>query len=178
VLTLSRVLDVSLSFLFESELATEPCVIVRSAEAVEKSANGLYYISLSNTGRFFNLQPMRVRVPISRRGKEHYHHDGEEWLYVLSGSITLSLAGRAYDLECGDAAHFDSRLPHRLIARGTDDAEVLLVASPLSGPVMQSTARQLRAIPAPSFPALKSPPKAALTSRRSKGRHVPPPLKN
>jgi transcriptional regulator with XRE-family HTH domain len=178
VLTLSRVLDVSLAFLFESELATEPCVIVRGAETAEKSANGLYYTPLSNTGRFFNLQPMRVRVPISRRGKEHYRHDGEEWLYVLSGSITLSLAGRNYDLECGDAAHFDSRLAHRLIARGTNDAEVLLVASPLTGPVMQSYARQLRAIPAPAFPALKSPPKPALTPGRSKGRHVPPPLKN
>ena len=178
VLTLSRVLDVSLAFLFESELATEPCVIVRSAETAEKSANGLYYTPLSNTGRFFNLQPMRVRVPISRRGKEHFHHDGEEWLYVLSGSITLSLAGKAYDLERGDAAHFDSRLPHRLIARGTDDAEVLLVASQLSRPGMQSTARQLRAIPAPAFPALKSPRRPALTTGRSKGRHVPSPRKN
>src|SRR5579871_5098630 len=163
VLTLSRVLDVSLSFLFESELATEPCVIVRGAEVAEKSANGLYYISLSNTGRFFNLQPMRVRVPISRRGKEHYHHDGEEWLYVLSGAITLSLAGRTYDLDRGDAAHFDSRLPHRLLPRGAHDAEVLLVAAPLSGPVMQPAARQVRAIPAPAFFAFKSAPRLAFT---------------
>lgn len=177
VLTLSRVLSVSLAFLFESELMTEPCVIVRGAEAVEKSANGLYYTPLSNTARFSNLQPMRVRVPVSRRGKERYYHDGEEWLYVLSGSITLSLAGRTYDLECGDAAHFDSRLPHRLFARGSHDAEVLLVASPLSGPVMQSAARQVRAIPAPAFLALKSPPRLALASGRSRGRHVPPPLK-
>src|SRR5271154_3738929 len=70
VLTLSRIFDVSLATLFESPMATTPCVIVRAAEAVEQKANGLSYVSLSNAGRFFNLQPMRVTVPSSRRGNE------------------------------------------------------------------------------------------------------------
>jgi transcriptional regulator with XRE-family HTH domain len=149
VLTLSRIFNVSLASLFESELATEPCVIVRAAETVERTAKGLVYAPLSNAGRFFNLQPMRIKVSISRRGNEHYHHEGEEWIYVLSGSLTLSLAGRTYDLAAGDAAHFDSRLPHRLIARGARDAEVLLVACPISGPGQATYAgvRQHRAIP-------------------------------
>jgi transcriptional regulator with XRE-family HTH domain len=149
VLTLSRIFNVSLASLFESPLATEPCVIVRAAEAVERTAKGLVYCPLSNAGRFFNLQPMRVKVSASRRGHEHYHHEGEEWIYVLSGSLTVSLAGRTYDLGPGDAAHFDSRLPHRLIARGGRDAEVLLVACPLSGPGQgaPSSVRQHRAIP-------------------------------
>ncbi len=154
VLTLSRILDVSLASLFESQLATDPCVIVRGAGAVEQTTNGLAYLPLSDPGRFFNLQPMRIRVSPKRRGREHYHHDGEEWLYVLSGALTLSLAGRTYDLNPGDAAHFDSRLPHRLIARGSRDAEVLLVASPLSGsvPIIHAAFRQNRAIPAPPLP--------------------------
>ena len=163
-LTLSRIFDVSLASLFESELAMEPCVIVRGADAVMKSMNGLKYVPLSNAGRFFNLQPIRVMVPLSRRGQEHYHHDGEEWVYVLSGSLTLSLAGKTYDLEPGDAAHFDSRLPHRLIARGNRDAEVLLVASPVaaSGPVMLPQASQNRAIPMPSLQTFASPAKSRL----------------
>lgn len=161
-LTLSRVFDVSLASLFESELATEPCVIVRASGAVVKSMNGLKYVSLSNAGRFFNLQPIKVTVPVLRRGQEHYHHDGEEWVYVLSGALTLSLAGKTYDLEPGDAAHFDSRLPHRLIARGNRDAEVLLVASPVSGgsPSPLPQASQHRAIPMPTlqtFPVAPSP---------------------
>ena len=131
-LTLSRIFNVSLASLFESP--PEPCVIVRGADVVEKSINGLKYVPLSYAGRFFNLQPTRVTVPVSRRGREHYHHDGEEWIYVLSGALTLSLAGKTYDLISGDAAHFDSRLPHRLIARGKRDAEVLLVASPVGNP--------------------------------------------
>jgi quercetin dioxygenase-like cupin family protein len=176
VLTLSRIFDVSLADLFESPLATEPCVIVRGADAVEQTANGLAYVPLSNAGRFFNLQPMRVRVSPSRRGKEHYHHDGEEWVYVLSGALTLSLAGKTYDLERGDAAHFDSRLPHRLIARGSRDAEVLLVASPVSA--FQSPnpmVRQYRAIPAMGLVDLKSRTASPHPRLRQSAPKLPPP---
>jgi transcriptional regulator with XRE-family HTH domain len=159
VLTLARVFGVSVAALFESEAAAEPCVIVRAADAVERTAKGLTYAPLSSKGRFFNLQPMRVRVPVSRRGHEHYHHDGEEWIYVLSGALTLSLAGESYELGLGDAAHFDSRLPHRLMARGTTDAEVLVVASPQSGfvPPARPAARQYRAIPLPGWSSFPGP---------------------
>lgn len=155
-LTLARIFGVSLASLFESRLAAEPCVIVRASDAVEKNANGLKYVPLSNAGRFYNLQPIRVKVSPSRRGQEHYHHDGEEWVYLLSGSLTLSLAGKTYDLAPGDAAHFDSRLPHRLIANGKQDAEVLLVACPVASPypgalVMQPAVSQNRAIPIGGF---------------------------
>lgn len=148
-LTLARILEVSLGELFESPLATEPCVIIQGAEAVDRTARGLTYAPLSKAGRFFNLQPLRVKISPTRRGCEHYHHDGEEWVYVLSGALTLSLAGKTYDLAPGDAAHFDSRLPHRLIARGKAEAEVLVVASPLSEPVptSRSSRPELRAIP-------------------------------
>jgi transcriptional regulator with XRE-family HTH domain len=144
-LTLARIFDVSLASLFESKPAAEPCVIVRSADVVQKAVNGLKYAPLSNAGRFFNLQPIKVSVPVSRRGNEHYHHDGEEWIYLLSGRLTLSLAGKTYDMMPGDAAHFDSRLPHRLIAKGKKDAEVLLVAN--SSQRMLPSASQHRAIP-------------------------------
>jgi transcriptional regulator with XRE-family HTH domain len=167
-LTLSRIFDISLASLFESQLATEPCVIVRTA-AVAKTVNGLQYTPLSNAGRFFNLQPIKVTVPLSRHGDEHYHHDGEEWIYVLSGSLTLSLAGKTYDLAPGDAAHFDSRLPHRLIARGRRDAEVLLVASPVCNPgnMMLPPVSQHRAIPMPGLLAYQPASKPVRKPRQS-----------
>ncbi len=149
VLALAQVFDVSLASLFEAELSAEPCVIMRRTDAIEHSANGLAYVPLSKADRRFNLQPIRVRVSRSRRGSQHYHHEGEEWLYVLSGSLTLSLAGRTYDLATGDSAHFNSQLPHRLIARGDKDPEVVVVASPYSpgGQDTRPSARDLRAVP-------------------------------
>ena len=155
VLTLARIFDVSLASMFETQVAIEPCLIIRAAEATPQSANGLTYTPLSNADRFFNLQPLRLVVSPKRKGSEHFHHEGEEWIYLLSGRLTLSLAEKTYDLEPGDAAHFDSRLPHRLIARGTQDAEVLLVASPISESERRRpvTTEQKRAIPTMGFRA-------------------------
>jgi transcriptional regulator with XRE-family HTH domain len=132
VLTLSQVFGVSMSLMFETQVALEPCLIVRKAEMVPSNAYGLTYVPLSQAGHMFNLRPIRVTVSLKRSGSEHYRHDGEEWIYVLSGKITLSLEGETYDLDEGDAVHFDSRLPHRVMGRGKVAPEILLVASPLS----------------------------------------------
>jgi quercetin dioxygenase-like cupin family protein len=118
--------------MFETQIALEPCLIVRKAETVPREAYGLTYVPLSQAGHSFNLRPIRVTVSPDRTGNDHYCHEGEEWIYVLSGKITLSLAGEAYDLDSGDAVHFDSRLPHRVMARSKTPPEILLVASPLS----------------------------------------------
>jgi transcriptional regulator with XRE-family HTH domain len=175
VLTLSRVLDVSLAFLFESPLALEPCVIVRGAEAEENSTHGLKYAAMSNAGRFSRLQPLRIKISPSRRGAEHYHHQGEEWIYVLSGKLTLSLAGRTYALKSGDAAHFESRLPHRLIAPGPEDAHVLLVAAPDSNPGHQSAFLEHRAIPdMATMPLPRERQIAAFSTPEKMATHPPP----
>jgi quercetin dioxygenase-like cupin family protein/DNA-binding Xre family transcriptional regulator len=170
VLTLSRIFGVSMASLFESEVAAEPCVIVRKGEGIEQRVNGLAYVPLSKANRLFNLQPIRVRVSQGRRGDEHYHHEGEEWIYVLSGLLTLSLGGKTYELNPGDAAHFDSRLPHRLISRGRGDAELLLVASPLSqsGPGGRGVTKEWRAIP--SMESLEFPPAEQATEKDPKRR--------
>jgi transcriptional regulator with XRE-family HTH domain len=148
VLTLCRIFCVTLASLFEPSAAGGLCTIIRAADAVEKTVNGLKYTPLSNAGSLFNVQPIRVRISPSRRGSEHYRHEGEEWVYVLHGRLTLSLAGRTYDLEEGDAAHFESRLPHRLIARGGRDAEILIVAAPAWGAPVNSKLNEHRSLPA------------------------------
>jgi transcriptional regulator with XRE-family HTH domain len=161
VLDLARVFGVSLASMFETDLATEPCLIMRSSELVSKTANGLTFMPLSNAARFFNLQPIRLRVSPQRRGREHFNHNGEEWLYLLAGRLTLSLAGKTYDIEPGDAVHFDSRLPHRLSAKGPRDAEVVLVACPLpknGGGGASVSLNEKRAIPAMTAPSYGKQP--------------------
>jgi transcriptional regulator with XRE-family HTH domain len=155
VLTLARIFGVSLASMFESQVASDPCLIVRANEVAPQNADGLTYKPLSNAERFFNLQPIHIVVSPKRKGHDHFHHEGEEWLYVMSGRLTLSLAGKSYDLNPGDAAHFDSRRPHRLIARGPHNAEVLLVASPHSGTERRGfpLGEQKRAIPSAGFQA-------------------------
>ncbi|OZI31179.1 hypothetical protein CAL29_24930 [Bordetella genomosp. 10] len=55
------------------------------------------------------------------------HHEGEELLYVLKGSIDLRLARRTETLHAGDSAHFNSSIPHKITSVGKTPASVLLV---------------------------------------------------
>jgi quercetin dioxygenase-like cupin family protein/DNA-binding Xre family transcriptional regulator len=133
VLTLARLFGASVASMFEGENA-EPLVIIRREGTAAHHVNGLTCWPLSAKTLPFQLQPMRVIVSPHREGDEHRHHDGEEWIYLISGELTLSVGGKTYELEAGDAAHFDARLPHRLMARGGLEAEVLLVAAPGAKP--------------------------------------------
>ncbi|MBT2483485.1 MULTISPECIES: helix-turn-helix domain-containing protein [unclassified Microbacterium] len=56
-------------------------------------------------------------------------HDGQEWLYVLSGHLRLVLGEQDLTLGPGEAAEFDTRVPHWLSATGAGPAEVLSIFS-------------------------------------------------
>ena len=149
VLTLARIYGVPVGALFDAPATSSSCVIVRGSEAPRHAGDGLSYISLSSRERFANLQPIRLTIAADRTGDERFQHDGEEWVYVLAGSVRLAIGDQTHELAVGDAAHFDSRLPHRLTAIGNADAEVLVVACPLpepSGPEPGRRVRQKRAI--------------------------------
>jgi len=139
ILTLARLFGTSVAALFEGEQA-ESISIVRRDATPSYDVDGLTCWPLSGQSWPFQLQPVRVVVSPTREGDEHRHHDGEEWIFVLSGELSLSIGGETHDLDAGDAAHFDARLPHRLTARSGMEAEVLLVAAPgPTGPFARPT---------------------------------------
>ena len=130
LITLARVYDIPLRTLLEGDGQTmPPCKIIRSGSTASRIANGLAYRAVSGGGALTGLQAMEVRVPANRRDSRFYRHEGEEWLYVISGALNLIFENERHALQPGDAAHFDARTPHRLAAAGKRDAVVLLVAS-------------------------------------------------
>ena len=52
-------------------------------------------------------------------------HQGEEFFYVLEGTIKLFLDDKEILLETGDAIYFDSSLPHAGISIGDKPAKTL-----------------------------------------------------
>jgi mannose-6-phosphate isomerase-like protein (cupin superfamily) len=57
-------------------------------------------------------------------------HERYEWLYVLSGRLRLVLGAADLVLQPGEAAEFDSRVPHRFDRAGREPAELLSLFSP------------------------------------------------
>lgn len=59
------------------------------------------------------LQAYKMVLPPGRRTvPQPRTHEGYEWLYVLSGRLRLVLGDTETVLEPGEAAEFDTRMPH------------------------------------------------------------------
>ena len=65
----------------------------------------------------------------SRRKPEPRTHEGYEWLYVLSGRLRMVLGEHDLVLEPGEAAEFDTRLPHWFGGADSSPVEFLTIFS-------------------------------------------------
>ena len=61
-----------------------------------------------------------------RRTRQRSVHDGEEFIYVLDGSVSLDIGDDHFDLTAGDSAYYLSTTPH-LIAAAAGQATILAV---------------------------------------------------
>jgi transcriptional regulator with XRE-family HTH domain len=71
------------------------------------------------------LQAWKVIIPAEQHEPDIRVHEGYEWLYVLSGRLRLVLADHDLVLGAGEAAEFDTRLPHWFGSTGNGAAEIL-----------------------------------------------------
>ena len=75
------------------------------------------------TRRPGGIQAYKLIIPAgSRTGPDLKVHEGYEWVYVLYGRLRLVLGDRDLVLTPGEAAEFDTRLPHWF---GSADGEVV-----------------------------------------------------
>ncbi|MER6051975.1 XRE family transcriptional regulator (plasmid) [Streptomyces sp. BHT-5-2] len=135
LLALARTYGTTVSDLL-GETAPERDPIVRAGRAEPSEAGGWTYRTVGGAGRA--MQALRVHVPQRAQGDLVRVHPGEEWLYVLTGRLRLTLGEAVHVLEPGDAAHFDSLVPHRLAAVSRGGAELLFVHT-----LLQSGAAEL-----------------------------------
>jgi transcriptional regulator with XRE-family HTH domain len=75
------------------------------------------------------LQTYKISYPARVRRPEQRTHDGYEWLYVLSGKLRLVLGEHDLVLGAGEAAEFDTRVPHGMCGIGQEPAEALSIFS-------------------------------------------------
>ncbi|MCX4672171.1 XRE family transcriptional regulator [Streptomyces sp. NBC_01381] len=76
------------------------------------------------------LQAYKVVEPARSVQPDPQTHEGYEWLYVLSGKLRLVLADHDVVLTAGEAAEFDTRLPHWFGSTGEGPAEFLSLFGP------------------------------------------------
>ena len=78
------------------------------------------------------MEPILLQIEPGGSSNEDNPHDGEEFGYVISGSINLYLGNRKYRVRKGESFYFMANQVHRIENAGKAKAVVLWISSPPS----------------------------------------------
>lgn len=120
LLPLARVHGVPLEDLVQAPLTGDPRIHLRPVRQF-----GLVLVPL--TRRAGGIQAYKVIYPPAGRPRptKLQSHEGYEWFYVLNGQVRLILGEEEFRLGAGEAAEFDTRVPHAISSAGKEPAELL-----------------------------------------------------
>lgn len=86
------------------------------------------YSSLTQPGEEKHLRAYRVTIdPETEHKGVEYHHEGEEFIYLLNGGLTIQVGQNISTLKRGGSIHFNSSLHHKLSNPTKEKAELLVV---------------------------------------------------
>jgi DNA-binding transcriptional MerR regulator/quercetin dioxygenase-like cupin family protein len=76
------------------------------------------------------MEPHLFTIAPGAGSGESYAHEGEEFIFVLRGTLSISLEGEVYVLKPGDSFYFESSTPHTWLNSGKSQTVVLWVNTP------------------------------------------------
>lgn len=132
---LARGLDISVPQLFtppSDAQATGRMAVTRAAQGQAHATTTYEHELLAGQLTRKTMLPYRARI--RARSLDEFdgwvRHDGQEFLYVLTGRVRLITEFYApVDLARGDSAYYDATMGHNVISVSEDDATILWVTS-------------------------------------------------
>jgi transcriptional regulator with XRE-family HTH domain len=107
--------------------------------------NGMTQVPL--TRRAGGVQAYKLIIPTLPEDTQQRVHEGYEWIYVLDGRLRMLLGDQDLTLLVGEAAEFDTRVPHCFGSADPTPVEVLSLFG-RQGERAHLRARSTRRLPA------------------------------
>ncbi|QDT56987.1 HTH-type transcriptional regulator PuuR [Caulifigura coniformis] len=127
----AEALRIPLSKLLEGLDARPQIVLTRRKDrrVIERDPqnSNIVYHSLIRGRANRQMNPFVLEVPAGGGRDISRPHEGEEFLIVLDGKVTLEYGKDSYQLTDGDALYFEADTPHRLHNPHKKPAQVLCV---------------------------------------------------
>ncbi|KAF5089101.1 helix-turn-helix domain-containing protein [Methanobacterium aggregans] len=136
LLNIARALGVRLGTFMDDAPQTGPFVVKAGSSksvthfsgkntSLDESVLDFYSLAYGKSDR--HMEPFIIDVHPPKTGEyELASHEGEEFIYVMSGEIEVLYGQESYVVGEGDSIYYDSIVPHDLHANG-DDAKILAV---------------------------------------------------
>lgn len=100
-----------------------------------------YYISKDNilnnsitwcisSSQKYQMEPILLRLGVSGKSKSYHPFEGEEFGYILQGTVELQYGENKYRLEKGDSFYLQCKKTRQLENIGSNTAKVLWIENP------------------------------------------------
>jgi len=125
-------LGVDITYFFvnsENEQVGSKITVIKPDERKKVAPGGLRrgygYESLAYTRAGKNMEPYLITVDSPGRGI--FKHDGEEFLFILQGTLEFNFGGKKHILKPGYSVYFDSGIEHSGRVLGDEKVKMLCV---------------------------------------------------
>jgi len=139
LLKISKALNINISFFFQDSYLEEKVVLVKKDESkvidsrfFGREESGYYYEALAYKKSKKYMEPFLVEFKRKKVEKlSYFSHDGDEFIYLLEGTLEFRTEDKQFILQPGDSLYFESSTPHAYRAMGRRNAKALTVVYPL-----------------------------------------------
>jgi transcriptional regulator with XRE-family HTH domain len=127
---IARALGVTVQYFVETQ--DESQTVARSGEVkfFGFAGSGNQFGRLASSGSHRLLEAHLVRMPVGEAASEVATAAVEEFMYVMSGEVSLKLEGRTFVLQAGDTAHYESAVPHEWANTADEESVFVWVGTP------------------------------------------------
>jgi len=136
LIKISRALGVRIGTFLDDQEQVGPALVKAGEEKKslsfstkdEKTREHLNFFSLAQDKAGRHMEPFIVEIEPSKESDYKLStHEGEEFIYVLEGSIEINYGKDLYQLEKGDTIYIDSVVAHNVHTSGSKPAKILAV---------------------------------------------------
>ncbi|HOO56848.1 MAG TPA: cupin domain-containing protein [bacterium] len=98
------------------------------AQSFKKRSEAYSYKTLTPDAEHRHMKGFQVSIPAeSDHEGVDYKHPGEEFVYVLEGSLDIQIGRKKHKLKKGQSIHFDSDRIHKLTNPGKKKTELIVI---------------------------------------------------
>jgi transcriptional regulator with XRE-family HTH domain len=140
LMNIARALGVRLGTLLDDEphdgptlvkAGQSPSVIRFSGNDPRATSSNLVFQSMGAGKKDRHMEPFLIDVePGGEVSPSVSSHEGEEFIYVLSGAVQINYGETVYHLGTGDSLYYDSIVPHNVCASGAPARILAVVYTP------------------------------------------------
>ncbi len=124
LLTIARALEIDSGYFLRQQEST----LKKRIKAYTTRTDNYAYTTLTPGAENKHLKAFRVVIePLKAHKGVGYQHEGEEFVYVLSGKVEISVGEHVNALGKDESLHFNSGIRHNLKNVGEEQAELLVV---------------------------------------------------